>query len=57
LRFSSFVSGLSAAKPSPVHFDEATLIRAGRAFQQVTEWHLQRADLSAWEGALAGGRR
>ena len=33
-------------------FAEATLIRAGRAFQQATEWHLQRPDLSAWESAL-----
>jgi aspartyl-tRNA(Asn)/glutamyl-tRNA(Gln) amidotransferase subunit A len=38
-------------------FAEATLIRAGRAFQQATEWHLQRADLSAWESALPRARR
>ncbi len=30
-------------------FAEATLIRAGRAFQHATDWHLQRPDLSAWE--------
>src|SRR6478752_7679659 len=38
-------------------FAEATLIRAGRAFQQATEWHLQRPDLSAWESALPRERR
>jgi aspartyl-tRNA(Asn)/glutamyl-tRNA(Gln) amidotransferase subunit A len=30
-------------------FADATLIRAGRAFQRATDWHLRRADLSAWE--------
>ena len=29
-------------------FAEATLIRAGRAFQQQSDWHLRRPDLSAW---------
>jgi aspartyl-tRNA(Asn)/glutamyl-tRNA(Gln) amidotransferase subunit A len=29
-------------------FGDATLIRLGRAFQQVTDWHLRRPDLSAW---------
>ena len=38
-------------------YAEATLIRAGRAFQQATEWHLQRPDLSAWESAPAKQRR
>jgi hypothetical protein len=33
-------------------FAEPTLVRAGRAFQQATDWHLQRPDLSAWESAL-----
>jgi aspartyl-tRNA(Asn)/glutamyl-tRNA(Gln) amidotransferase subunit A len=37
-------------------FAEATLIRAGRAFQQATDWHLQRADVSAWETALPRDR-
>ncbi|MEP6997392.1 MAG: amidase [Betaproteobacteria bacterium] len=32
-------------------FAEATLVQAGRAFQQATEWHLQRPDLAAWENA------
>jgi len=32
-------------------YAEATLVRVGRAFQQATEWHLQRPELSAWEGA------
>jgi aspartyl-tRNA(Asn)/glutamyl-tRNA(Gln) amidotransferase subunit A len=38
-------------------FAEATLIRAGRAFQHATDWHLQRPDLSAWESALPRERR
>ncbi|HKW81786.1 MAG TPA: amidase [Casimicrobiaceae bacterium] len=29
-------------------FAEPTLIRAGRAFQQQSDWHLRRPDLSAW---------
>jgi aspartyl-tRNA(Asn)/glutamyl-tRNA(Gln) amidotransferase subunit A len=29
-------------------FADATLIKLGRAFQQVTDWHLRRPDLSAW---------
>ena len=33
-------------------FAEPTLVRAGRAFQHATDWHLQRPDLSAWESAL-----
>ena len=33
-------------------FTEATLIRAGRAFQHATDWHLRRPDLSAWEREL-----
>ena len=32
-------------------FAEPTLVRAGRAFQHATEWHLQRPDLSAWKDA------
>jgi aspartyl-tRNA(Asn)/glutamyl-tRNA(Gln) amidotransferase subunit A len=31
-------------------FADATLVRMGRAFQTVTDWHLRRPDLSAWEG-------
>ncbi len=30
-------------------FADATLVRIGRAFQSVTDWHLRRPDLSAWE--------
>ncbi|HEY2862226.1 MAG TPA: amidase [Casimicrobiaceae bacterium] len=30
-------------------FAEAALVRAGRAFQQATEWHQMRPDLTAWE--------
>jgi len=30
-------------------FAEATLTRLGRAFQSVTNWHMRRPDLSAWE--------
>jgi aspartyl-tRNA(Asn)/glutamyl-tRNA(Gln) amidotransferase subunit A len=30
-------------------FGDATLIKLGRAFQQATDWHLRRPDLSAWE--------
>lgn len=30
-------------------FAEPTLVRAGRAFQQQTDWHLRRPDLAAWE--------
>jgi aspartyl-tRNA(Asn)/glutamyl-tRNA(Gln) amidotransferase subunit A len=30
-------------------FSEATLVRAGRAFQQATDWHLRHPDLRAWE--------
>jgi len=30
-------------------FAEATLIRLGRAFQSLTDWHLRRPDLSAWD--------
>jgi aspartyl-tRNA(Asn)/glutamyl-tRNA(Gln) amidotransferase subunit A len=30
-------------------FAEATLIRAGRAFQQATEWHRCHPDLSPWQ--------
>jgi aspartyl-tRNA(Asn)/glutamyl-tRNA(Gln) amidotransferase subunit A len=30
-------------------FADATLIRLGRAFQSVTDWHMRRPDLSAWE--------
>ncbi len=30
-------------------FADATLVRMGRAFQAVTDWHLRRPDLSAWE--------
>jgi aspartyl-tRNA(Asn)/glutamyl-tRNA(Gln) amidotransferase subunit A len=30
-------------------FGDATLIRLGRAFQQATDWHLRRPDLSAWK--------
>jgi aspartyl-tRNA(Asn)/glutamyl-tRNA(Gln) amidotransferase subunit A len=30
-------------------FTEPTLIRIGRAYQQDTDWHLRRPDLSAWE--------
>jgi aspartyl-tRNA(Asn)/glutamyl-tRNA(Gln) amidotransferase subunit A len=29
-------------------FGDATLIRLGRAFQQATDWHLRRPELSAW---------
>ncbi len=32
-------------------FAEATLIRAGRAFQKVTDWHTRRPDLTRWETA------
>ncbi len=31
-------------------FADATLVRLGRAFQQATEWHRRRPDLSAWGG-------
>jgi aspartyl-tRNA(Asn)/glutamyl-tRNA(Gln) amidotransferase subunit A len=31
-------------------FTDATLVRMGRAFQTVTDWHSRRPDLSAWEG-------
>jgi aspartyl-tRNA(Asn)/glutamyl-tRNA(Gln) amidotransferase subunit A len=30
-------------------FADATLVRLGRAFQQATDWHLRRPDLSAWD--------
>jgi Asp-tRNA(Asn)/Glu-tRNA(Gln) amidotransferase A subunit family amidase len=30
-------------------FADATLLRLGRAFQSMTDWHLRRPDLSAWE--------
>ena len=30
-------------------FTEPLLVRLGRAFQQGTDWHLRRPDLSAWE--------
>jgi len=30
-------------------FADATLVRLGRAFQSVTDWHMRRPDLSAWE--------
>lgn len=30
-------------------FVDATLLRLGRAFQSMTDWHLRRPDLSAWE--------
>jgi len=30
-------------------FADATLIRLGRAFQSLTDWHLRRPDLSAWD--------
>jgi aspartyl-tRNA(Asn)/glutamyl-tRNA(Gln) amidotransferase subunit A len=30
-------------------FTEPSLIRLGRAFQESTDWHLRRPDLSAWE--------
>jgi aspartyl-tRNA(Asn)/glutamyl-tRNA(Gln) amidotransferase subunit A len=30
-------------------FADATLLRLGHAFQSVTNWHLRRPDLSAWE--------
>jgi aspartyl-tRNA(Asn)/glutamyl-tRNA(Gln) amidotransferase subunit A len=38
-------------------FAEPTLVRAGRAFQHATEWHRQRPDLTAWEGAMREPRR
>lgn len=38
-------------------FAETMLIRAGRAFQHATEWHLQRPDLTAWEGVAQQARR
>ena len=38
-------------------YAEATLVRAGRAFQQATEWHLERPKLSAWEAASRNERR
>ncbi|HEY7902149.1 MAG TPA: amidase family protein, partial [Casimicrobiaceae bacterium] len=38
-------------------FAEATLVRAGRAFQQATDWHLRRPDLSSWDTAAHGSRR
>ena len=38
-------------------FTEATLIRAGRAFQHATDWHLRRPDLSAWERELQPATR
>jgi aspartyl-tRNA(Asn)/glutamyl-tRNA(Gln) amidotransferase subunit A len=31
-------------------FGETTLVRLGRAFQQATDWHRRRPDLSAWGG-------
>jgi aspartyl-tRNA(Asn)/glutamyl-tRNA(Gln) amidotransferase subunit A len=30
-------------------FGDATLVKLGRAFQQATDWHLRRPDLSAWQ--------
>jgi aspartyl-tRNA(Asn)/glutamyl-tRNA(Gln) amidotransferase subunit A len=30
-------------------FTEPSLVRLGRAFQAATDWHLRRADVSAWE--------
>ena len=30
-------------------YTDATLVRLGRAFQQVTDWHRRRPDLSGWE--------
>jgi aspartyl-tRNA(Asn)/glutamyl-tRNA(Gln) amidotransferase subunit A len=30
-------------------YADATLVRLGRAFQRVTDWHRRRPDLSAWE--------
>jgi aspartyl-tRNA(Asn)/glutamyl-tRNA(Gln) amidotransferase subunit A len=35
-------------------FAEPTLVRIGRGFQRVTDWHLRRPDLSAWERLPAG---
>ncbi|MGH8851822.1 MAG: amidase [Casimicrobiaceae bacterium] len=38
-------------------FDEPALVRAGRAFQQATGWHLRRPDLSSWGDAAHGPPR
>jgi aspartyl-tRNA(Asn)/glutamyl-tRNA(Gln) amidotransferase subunit A len=38
-------------------FTEATLIRAGRALQHATDWHLRRPDLSAWKPELEAETR
>jgi aspartyl-tRNA(Asn)/glutamyl-tRNA(Gln) amidotransferase subunit A len=37
-------------------FTEAALVRAGRAFQQATEWHELRPDLTAWENVAHEAR-
>jgi aspartyl-tRNA(Asn)/glutamyl-tRNA(Gln) amidotransferase subunit A len=37
-------------------YADATLVRAGRAFQAVTDWHLRRPDLSAWEAPRSARR-
>lgn len=38
-------------------FAEAMLVRAGRAFQHETDWHLRRPDLAAFEGGTQRVRR
>ena len=38
-------------------FAETKLVRIGRAFQQATDWHLRRPELSAWEAGRAGNHR
>ena len=34
-------------------FADATLVRAGRAFQRATDWHMRRPDLAAWDKPAA----
>ena len=33
---------------------EATILRAADAYQRVTDWHLRRPDLAAWERLPVG---
>jgi amidase len=37
------------------HLGEAVLIRAGRAFQGVTDWHRRHPDASRWAGSASVG--
>jgi aspartyl-tRNA(Asn)/glutamyl-tRNA(Gln) amidotransferase subunit A len=35
-------------------FADARLLKIGRAFQRITDWHARRPDLAAWERGIAG---